>query len=123
MSSPQRANLSPSSGMEKVKRGTIHSLASGKHNESHVVLPTLSLRKQVLINGKHLSMPSPTPHQQVPPTATVTTTIQTGHCFSNNSFKGKNKSQQKILIFSQPRVGEQNEATFLQSSSLILQYS
>lgn len=105
MSSPQQANLSPSSGMEKVKRGTIHSLASGKHNESHVVLPTLSLRRQVLISGKHLTMPTSSPHQQVPtlhpPTTTVTTTIQTGLCSSNNSFKGKNKSQQRLQLSNQ----------------------
>ncbi len=94
MSSPQRGNLSPSSGMEKVKRGAIHSFASGKQGGSHVVLPTLSLRRQVLTNGKHINMPTASPHQQVPthnpPTTTVTTTIQTGLC-SSNSFKGKNK--------------------------------
>lgn len=96
VSSPQRANLSPSSGMEKVKRGAIHSFASGKQGGSHVVLPTLSLRRQVLTNGKHLNMPAASPHQQVPdhhpPTTTVTTAIQTRLCSSNNSFKGrKNK--------------------------------
>lgn len=103
MSSPQWTNLSPSSGVEKVKRGTVHSLASGKHSESHVVLPTLNLRKQVLINGKHLTMPSPTPHQQVPAlhptTTTVATTIQTGRCSSNKSFEGKNVNKgYKYLI-------------------------
>ncbi|KAM7368987.1 hypothetical protein PAMP_013287 [Pampus punctatissimus] len=107
MSSPQRANLSPSSGMEKVKRGTIHSLASGKHNESHVVLPTLSLRRQVLINGKHLTIPTPSPHQQIPtlhlPTTTVTTTNQTGRCSSNSNFKaGCPVSGPTIEVFGQP---------------------
>nr|XP_020474303.1 zinc finger protein GLIS3-like isoform X2 [Monopterus albus] len=85
MSSPQRVNLSSSSGMEKVKRGANHSLISGKNSGSHVVLPTLSLRRQVLTNGKQLTA---SPHQQVPahypPNTTVTTTIQTGLC---NSFK------------------------------------
>lgn len=93
MSSPQRANHSPCSGMEKVKKRVTHSFASGKQGRSHVVLPTLSLRRQVLSNGKHLSIQTQSPHLQVPthhtPTTTVTTTIQTGHCSSNNNFKGK----------------------------------
>ncbi|XP_040915192.1 zinc finger protein GLIS3 [Toxotes jaculatrix] len=91
MSPPPRGNLSPSSAKEKVKKGTIQSLASGKPNGSHVALPTLSLRRQVLTNGKRLSMPTVTPQQQVPahhpPTTTVTATVQTGLC-STNSFKG-----------------------------------
>lgn len=95
MSSPQRASLSPSSGMEKVKTGTIHSFASGIQGGSHIVLPTLSLRRQVLTNVKHLNMPTASLQQQVPthpPTTTVTTTIQTGLCSSTNSFKGKDIS-------------------------------
>eukprot|EP00064_Thunnus_orientalis_P009054 superscaffoldBa00001124_g9077 len=106
MSSPQQSNLSPSSGMEKVKRGTVHSLASGKHSENHAVLPTLSLHRQVLINGKHQTMPTPSPYQQVPtlhpPTTTVTTTIQTGLCSSNNSYKGCSVSEPTIEVFGQP---------------------
>ncbi|XP_040013601.1 zinc finger protein GLIS3 isoform X2 [Xiphias gladius] len=106
MSPPPRANLSPPSGMEKVKTGAIHSLASGKHSGGHVVLPTLSLRRQVLTNGKHLNMPTaplqqqvPTPH---PPTTTVTTTIQTGLRSSNNGFKGCRVSGPTMEVFGQP---------------------
>lgn len=96
VSSPQRANLSPSSGMDKVKRRTVHSFASGKQSGSHGVLPPLSLRRQVLTSGKQLTMPSTSPTLQVPaphpPTSTVTTTVQTGLSSSNNSFKGKNRA-------------------------------
>ena len=123
VSSPQQSNLSPSSGMEKVKRGTVHSLASGKHSENHAVLPALSLHRQVLINGKHLTMPTPSQYQQVPtlhpPTTTVTTTIQTGLCSSNNSFKGKNKGQQRLQISNQPRACEQNARVTLLSRAVV----
>lgn len=92
------AQLSPSPGMESVKRGAAHSLAPGKLSESHGVLQTLSLRRKVLTNGKQPAEPSASPHQQVPahhtPTRTVTATIQTRFCTSSNSFKGKNKSHQ-----------------------------
>ncbi|XP_076614423.1 zinc finger protein GLIS3 isoform X2 [Chaetodon auriga] len=105
MSSPQRASLSPSVGMEKVKRGAMHSFASGKQDRSHVVLPTLSLRRQVLTYGKHLNMKTPSPHQQAPahrpPTTTVTSTIQTGLCSSNNSFKGCSVSGPTMEVFGQ----------------------
>uniref|UniRef100_A0A8C8DJF3 Transcription factor IIIA n=1 Tax=Oryzias sinensis TaxID=183150 RepID=A0A8C8DJF3_9TELE len=40
---------------EEVKTGNGNSFTAGKQNGSHVVLPALSLRRQVLINGKHLS--------------------------------------------------------------------
>ncbi|XP_070706612.1 zinc finger protein GLIS3 isoform X2 [Pempheris klunzingeri] len=104
-SSPQLANLSPSSGMEKIKRGAIHSFASGKQGGSHVVLPALCLRRQVLTNGKHLNMPTGASHQQVPahhpPTTTVATTIQTGPCFSN-SFKGSSVVGPTMEVFGQP---------------------
>ncbi|XP_035524450.1 zinc finger protein GLIS3 isoform X2 [Morone saxatilis] len=104
MSSPQRPNLSPSTGMEKVKRGAFHSFASGKQSGSHVVLPTLSLRRQVLTNGKHLNISTASPHQQVhhPPTTTVTTTIQTGACSSNNSFKGCSVPGPTMEVFGLP---------------------
>lgn len=80
MSSPQRASLSTSSGVEKVKRGGAHSF----------VLPSLSLRRQVLTNGKQQNMPTPSVHH--PPTTAVTPTAQTGFCSSNSFSKGKNKS-------------------------------
>ncbi|GLD75418.1 zinc finger protein GLIS3-like protein [Lates japonicus] len=106
MSPLPRANLSPSSGMEKVKKGAVHSIASGKQSGGHVVLPTLSLRRQVLTNGKHLNMPTESLQQHVPahrpPTTTVTTTIQTGFCSSNNSFKGCLVSGPTMEVLGQP---------------------
>nr|XP_046231571.1 zinc finger protein GLIS3 isoform X4 [Scatophagus argus] len=106
VSSPQRPNLSPSSGVEKVRRRPTNSLASGKQDRSHVVLPTLSLRRQVLTNGKHLNMPTQSLHQQVPahhtPTKTVTSTTQTGLCSANNSFKGCSVSGPTMEVFGQP---------------------
>lgn len=93
MSSPQWANPSPCTGMEKVRKRVTHSFASVKQGRSQVVLPTLSLRRQVLTNGKHPNMPTQSPHQQVPahhtPSTTVPTTLQTGQGSSNSSFKGK----------------------------------
>ncbi|XP_023275268.1 zinc finger protein GLIS3-like isoform X2 [Seriola lalandi dorsalis] len=106
LSPRQRSNLSPSLGMEKVKKGAIHSLASGKQSGSHVVLPTLSLRRQVLTTGKQLNMPTAPQQQQVPahhpPTTTVTNTIQTGLSSSDNSFKGCPASGPAMEVFGQP---------------------
>nr|XP_019937404.1 PREDICTED: zinc finger protein GLIS3-like isoform X1 [Paralichthys olivaceus] len=91
MSPSPRPNLSPSLGTEKAKKGDVHSLASGNQSRSLVVLPTLSLRRQVLTNGKHLNMPCASPQQQEPthhpPTTTVTNTTRTKLCSSNSSFK------------------------------------
>ncbi|XP_042364950.1 zinc finger protein GLIS3 isoform X2 [Plectropomus leopardus] len=104
MSSPQWSDFSPSSSMEKVKREAIHSFASGKQSGSHVVLPSLSLRRQVLTNGKHLNITTVSPHQQLPthhPT-TKTVTLPTGRCSSNNSFKGCSASGPTIEVFGQP---------------------
>ncbi|XP_026153480.1 zinc finger protein GLIS3 isoform X3 [Mastacembelus armatus] len=103
MSSPHQANLSPSSGIEKVKRGAIHSSASGKQSRSHDVLPTLSLRRQVLTSGKQLTTASP--HQQVSdhqPNTTMAPTIQAGPCSSKNSFKaGCSVSRPNMEVFGQ----------------------
>lgn len=113
MSSPQRASLSPSVGIEKVKSGAIHSFASGKQGRSHVVLPTLSLRRQVLTNGKHANMQTPSPHQHTTTTTTATATIQTGLCSSNNSFKGNKK---KVKNISECNFSLQNFILALQNS-------
>ncbi|KAM3874276.1 zinc finger protein GLIS3 [Diretmus argenteus] len=100
--SPQRANLNPSSAMDKVKGGSFHSLASG----SPVALPALSLRRQVLTHGKQLNLSSASPHQQVPThhllTTTVTAAIQTGLCSSNSSIKGRCVSEPTMEVFGQP---------------------
>ncbi|KAA8584590.1 hypothetical protein FQN60_008375, partial [Etheostoma spectabile] len=102
MSIPQRANLSPSSSMEKVKKGAMQSFGSEKQSGSHVVLPTLSLHRQVLTNGKHINISTASPHQQVP-TYHPTSTIQMGRCSINNSFKaGCSVSGPTMEVFGQP---------------------
>ncbi|KAG7224039.1 hypothetical protein INR49_015296 [Caranx melampygus] len=106
MSPPQRPNVSPSSGMEKAKKGSIHSLGHGKQSGSNVVLPTLSLRRQVLTTGKHVNMATAPQQQQAPahhpPTTTVTTTNQIGLSSSDNSFKGCSASGPTMEVFGQP---------------------
>ncbi|XP_010785502.1 zinc finger protein GLIS3 isoform X2 [Notothenia coriiceps] len=104
MSSPQWDNLSPSWSMDRVKIGDFHSFAPGKQSESHVVLPSLSLRRQVLTNGKHLNTSTASPHQQVPThhLSTKTGTMQTGRCSSNNSFKAGCSVSGPMEVFGQP---------------------
>lgn len=99
ISPPQRPNVSPSSRMEKVKKGPIHSLGPGKQSGSSVVLPTLSLRRQVLTTGKHVDMATAPQQQQAPAhhpsTTTVMTTSQRRLSSSDNSFKGKKSKLSK----------------------------
>ncbi|XP_028318888.1 zinc finger protein GLIS3 isoform X2 [Gouania willdenowi] len=87
LSTTQWTSLSPSSG----RKETVHSLSSGKPNANHVVLPALSLRRQVLTNGKHLASPDESPLQQTyaynPQNSTVVASAQTRLRPSNNSFK------------------------------------
>lgn len=100
ISPPQWANPSPCSGMENVRKRVTHSFASVKQGRSQVVLPTLSLCRQVLTNGKHPNMPTRSPHQQAPahhtPSAAVPTTVQTGQGSSHSGFKGKTLTMVKI---------------------------
>ncbi|KAK2819164.1 hypothetical protein Q5P01_024725 [Channa striata] len=107
-SSPQRANLSPSLGTEKAKRGAVNCSLSEKSSGSHVPLPSLSLCRQVLTNGKQLMMPTTSPHQQGPPshppTSAGTTTMLAGLCSSNNSFKGCSVSCPAMKVFGQQAV-------------------
>ncbi|XP_041667460.1 zinc finger protein GLIS3 isoform X2 [Cheilinus undulatus] len=105
MASPQRASFSSSSGMGKVKKGTIHSFTSGKQGTSHVVLPALSLHRQVLTNGTHPNVQTASLHKQGPahpPTTTVTSDMQTGLCSSKNSFKGCSTFRHSMEVFGQP---------------------
>ncbi|KAF3702030.1 Zinc finger protein GLIS3 GLI-similar 3 Zinc finger protein 515 [Channa argus] len=106
MSSPQRVNLSPSLGTERAKRGAVSSSFSEKLNGSHAVLPSLSLRRQVLTNGKQLTITTASQHQQVPSshprTSTVTTTMQAGLCSSYSNFKGCSVSGPSMKVFGQP---------------------
>lgn len=90
-SSPQHDNINTCSGMEAVKRGAMHPFAPGIQGRSHVVLPTLSLRRQVLTGGKLLNTQTESPQNQMPATMTAAAANQTGRCSSNGSFKGKNK--------------------------------
>ncbi|XP_077943933.1 zinc finger protein GLIS3 isoform X1 [Gasterosteus aculeatus] len=89
MASPQQAKFSSYSDMGKVKRGAIHSVVSGKQSEGHVVLPALSLRRQVLTNGTHQSVSS---------AEKVSTAIQTGRCFKGD-FSGSGPTME---VFGQP---------------------
>lgn len=50
--SPQRANFGPCVGTDRMKKRVNGSFASESQNGSHVVLPSLCLRRQVLTNGK-----------------------------------------------------------------------
>ncbi|XP_041825378.1 zinc finger protein GLIS3 isoform X2 [Melanotaenia boesemani] len=110
VSSPQLACLSPPSRRtEKAKRGTVHSLNSGNQSGSHVVLPALSLRRQVLTNGKQLTEPTAPPQQQlsgqhqqhtaVPPTKP--TRLKS----SNKSFKDCTVSGSSLDVFGQAAPG------------------
>lgn len=79
---------------EHMKRGSVPSLTSGKLSGGHVVLPTLSLHRQVLTNGKHLTGPNVSHQQQtaqLSQNAIATTTKPTRLSPSNHSFKGKTK--------------------------------
>ncbi|XP_034566138.1 zinc finger protein GLIS3 isoform X2 [Notolabrus celidotus] len=106
MTSPQQASLSPSSGMEKVKKGALHPYTSEKQGGGHVLLPALCLRRQVLTNGKNPNVQTASSHHQVPaihpPTTAGTTNIQTGLCSSRNSFKGCSVSHPAMEVFGQP---------------------
>lgn len=64
--SPQRASLGSCVGTDKMKKRLNSSFASESQNGSHVVLPSLCLRRQVLTNGKDLNVPGQPPHRQVP---------------------------------------------------------
>ncbi|CAN9504269.1 unnamed protein product [Ophioblennius macclurei] len=100
-SSPQRPGFSPSSGrMANIKRDTAQSLTPQKQSEgNNVVLPTLSLRRKVLTNGKHLTVHAASTHQ--PPNAhhhhhqdrTVT------RLFSSNNSKDCSMSEPAMDVF------------------------
>lgn len=96
-SSPQRAHVSPPSGMDNVKRGAVHSFASGKQSGCHVALPTLSLRRQVLTSGKQLPVPTASPAASHPPASAVTPAIHPGLGSSNNGFKGKTEVKGNVI--------------------------
>ncbi|KAM8827441.1 zinc finger protein GLIS3 [Spinachia spinachia] len=105
VASPQQAKLSSYSGMETVKRGALPSVVSGQQSGGHVVLPTLSLRRQVLTNGTHLNVPTAAPPAPACPLATqnVSTNVQTGRCFSNDSFKGDGPGSAPTMeVFGRP---------------------
>lgn len=82
----QRDELSPSGGVEKVKKRVLQTFGSEEQARSHVVLPALSLRRQVLTNGKHVNMAAECPPHQ--PGPSQHTPASTGHRLSNK-FRGK----------------------------------
>lgn len=73
--------LSSSGSMERVKK-RVHQTFVGcdRQSRSHVVLPALSLRRQVLTNGKHMNVENQCPAS--------TGSAQMGHCLSD-TFQGK----------------------------------
>ncbi|XP_017291226.1 zinc finger protein GLIS3 [Kryptolebias marmoratus] len=85
VSSPQHGETTGTA-----KRGGVHSLSSGKQCGGQVVLPTLTLRRQVLINGKHLTGPGACPQQQPAhhaPNTTATTNKASRLSPANHSFR------------------------------------
>lgn len=80
--------LSSRGSMERVKKHVHQTFVDSKRqSRSHVVLPALSLRKQVLTNGKHINTenqcPAPQQHSSV-----STVSAQMGHHLSE-TFQGK----------------------------------
>ncbi|KAM3600120.1 uncharacterized protein V6R79_018094 [Siganus canaliculatus] len=84
MSSPQLASFTPSSSMDKGKRQATNSFVSGKQGSSQIVLPNLSLRRQVLTHRKQLNRATSSSHQH----HQVTATTQMGQHSSSRSFNG-----------------------------------
>uniref|UniRef100_A0A8C2ZQJ5 GLIS family zinc finger 3 n=1 Tax=Cyclopterus lumpus TaxID=8103 RepID=A0A8C2ZQJ5_CYCLU len=83
--------------MEKVKRGAVHSIASDKQSGGHVVLPTLSLRRQVLTNGTHPNIS--TASLQVPPHHPTTKTVTAYVMMSSLNLKSDTKVDNNNLYF------------------------
>ncbi|XP_038134953.1 zinc finger protein GLIS3 [Cyprinodon tularosa] len=74
-SSPQQNRFGSSRGRtENPKRKSIPSVNPGKQNEGHVILPSLSLRRKVLTNGRDLTVPDGNSQQMDPFTLQNTTT-------------------------------------------------
>lgn len=76
--------LSSSSSMERVKKHHQTFVGNQMQSRSHLVLPALSLRRQVLTNGKHITAESqcPVPQQH--------SSVSMGHHLSE-TFQGKKK--------------------------------
>uniref|UniRef100_A0A672HF66 GLIS family zinc finger 3 n=1 Tax=Salarias fasciatus TaxID=181472 RepID=A0A672HF66_SALFA len=98
LSSPQQTSFSPSSGrMVKIKRETARSLASQKESGDNIVLPTLSLRRKVLTNGKHLTVPTESTHQQ--PSAPHPQDRAVARMFPSNNSKDCSMSEPTMDVF------------------------
>ncbi|XP_056146960.1 zinc finger protein GLIS3 [Lampris incognitus] len=127
---PMRTNLSPQGpnvrslpGVDKARGGAIKPFTCGNPSGNPVILPALSLCRQVLTNGKQLTVSSPSSSHQGPSpnlsTTTVTSAIRTGLCPSNSSFKGKSMSRPTMEVFGQPAGGNLR----VTSSPMIVQSS
>lgn len=82
-------DLSSRDSIEKVKKN-IHQTFESSKSRSHVVLPALSLRRQVLTNGKQLNTDSQCP-ASLQHSLVSTVPAQMGHHLSE-TFKGKMES-------------------------------
>ncbi|XP_029024075.1 zinc finger protein GLIS3 isoform X2 [Betta splendens] len=98
------ARLSPSSGMDKVQRP----FASGKQSGSHVALPTLSLRRQVLTSGKQPPAPTasagPRAAASLPPGSAAA--VRAGLGPSSNSYKGCLASEPTMEVCGHPAAAD-----------------
>lgn len=100
--------LSSRSSMERVKQHVHQTFVGSKRqSRSHLVLPALSLRRQVLTNGKHISVESQCPVSQQHSSVSAVS-AQVGHHLSE-TFQGKTKrnawiiSNESTLFTSRPR--------------------
>lgn len=86
---------SPGSVERVKKRAQQAFVGCERQSRSHVVLPALSLRRQVLTNGKHVNVESqcPPPQQRSP---APTVSAQMGHCLSDTLQGKKKKSLEEI---------------------------
>ncbi|XP_075900963.1 zinc finger protein GLIS3 isoform X3 [Nelusetta ayraudi] len=93
--------LSPRGSVVRVKKRANQTFAGcERHSRSHVVLPALTLRRQVLTNGKHINVESQCPApQQRSPVSTVS--AQMGQCLSD-TLQGCSTSGSTMTVFGQP---------------------
>ncbi|XP_068191268.1 zinc finger protein GLIS3 isoform X2 [Antennarius striatus] len=103
MSSPHQVNLCPALGAEELKRRVTSSSASGrKHGQNPAVLPTPSLHRQVLINGKHPDMFTQSSQQKASTHHSLNTTaITTGIYSSSYTFRGSSLPEPTMKVTGQ----------------------
>lgn len=93
-SSPQRANLGSCAGADRMNSWVQRSLAPESQSGSHVVLPSLCLRRQVLTNGKDRNVPAQPPLKRHPGPTT-----HAGACSDKGTRFRKYQIVRKLLWF------------------------